>query len=535
MTIKLYRVTVGSIVLLVVDLIWVLSSELTEYLYNDKKYNKPFFATYVKTSLFTLYLLAFILVKSWRQQCRQWLRSAKLGDAVAPEDFNLSATADGYSLTTATSLSAEQPLYSILDSSGDHINDESIDDVDSSISSNDCKTSDYWSERVLSDPIWVPIKFNSDNSCLNSERSSGTEGTESESDPNKKSPMNRKSNGSQKSVRFSKLTEVRQLSQSQADEALLARLSYQATLRAHEAALRASCQQQNKLSIGETVKLSLMFSGLWFAANWSYQLALKYSEAGLVNLLSSTSSLFTILLSPVFPSNSSSDNFSLTKLVSVIISVGSVAFITIAQSKMDTMEYIPVGALWALSGAFFYASYIVLLRYKVSNEDHLDIPIFFGFVGLFSLIFLWPAFFILHYCQLEVFQWPNCEQLLILLVNGLLGTVLSEFLWLWACFLTSSLLASLSVSLTIPLTILFDVILKGVSYPRLFFVGTIPLYLSFFTITLLSHYDNWDPLASFLMRLVRHSVLRKPVVRLTDPLYSEQTQSLINDSNNSSA
>ncbi len=77
---------------------------------------------------------------------------------------------------------------------------------------------------------------------------------------------------------------------------------------------------------------------------------------------------------------------------------------------------------------------------------------------------------------------------------------------------------------------MFDVFLKGIAYPRLFFVGTIPLYLSFFAITLLSHYDNWDPIASMLMRLVRHSVLRRPMVRVRDTLYSEQTQSLINES-----
>ncbi|CAG2164995.1 unnamed protein product [Oppiella nova] len=104
-----------------------------------------------------------------------------------------------------------------------------------------------------------------------------------------------------------------------------------------------------------------------------------------------------------------------------------------------------------------------------------------------------------------------------------------------ACFLTSSLLASLSVSLTIPLTILMDGLLRGVSYPRMFFLGTIPLYLSFVAISVLSHYDSWDPLAELLLRLVRHSVLRKPVIRGSDPLYSEQSQSLIGDQNNSSA
>jgi len=166
----------------------------------------------------------------------------------------------------------------------------------------------------------------------------------------------------------------------------------------------------------------------------SYQLGLKYSEAGLVNVLSSTSSLFTILLSSIFPSNSTADKFSLTKLIAVVISVGSVATISTAESRLENISYIPIGGLWALCGAFFYAAYIVMLRHKVDNEDSIDIPMFFGFVGLFSFLLLWPAFFILHYSQLEVFQWPNIEQWCIILVNGLIGTVLSELLWLWGCF-----------------------------------------------------------------------------------------------------
>jgi solute carrier family 35 protein F5 len=47
----------------------------------------------------------------------------------------------------------------------------------------------------------------------------------------------------------------------------------------------------------------------------------------------------------------------------------------------------------ALFGAFFYSSYIVLLRRKVNHEDNMDAPMFFGFVGLFNAIFLWPGYF----------------------------------------------------------------------------------------------------------------------------------------------
>jgi hypothetical protein len=47
-----------------------------------------------------------------------------------------------------------------------------------------------------------------------------------------------------------------------------------------------------------------------------------------------------------------------------------------------------------------------------------------------------------------------------MVVNGLIGTVLSELLWLLGCFYTSSLVATLAISLTIPLTMLADVLVK---------------------------------------------------------------------------
>jgi drug/metabolite transporter (DMT)-like permease len=45
----------------------------------------------------------------------------------------------------------------------------------------------------------------------------------------------------------------------------------------------------------------------------------------------------------------------------------------------------------ALFGAFFYSSYTVLLRRKVNHEDNMDAPMFFGFVGLFNAVLLWPG------------------------------------------------------------------------------------------------------------------------------------------------
>ena len=62
------------------------------------------------------------------------------------------------------------------------------------------------------------------------------------------------------------------------------------------------------------------------------------------------------------------------------------------------------------------------------NPNEPSLP---GFVGLFNLLLLWPGFLVLHYTGFESFELPSQLVWTYILINGLIGTVLSEFLWLW--------------------------------------------------------------------------------------------------------
>ncbi|OWF51586.1 solute carrier family 35 member F5-like isoform X1 [Mizuhopecten yessoensis] len=441
------RLVLGIVVLLIVDLIWVASAELTEYLFKRKHFNKPFFTTYSKTSMFVLYLVGFIVWEPWRYQC-------KYGNVKA----NSTPPADG-----------------------------------SSVGNSDADT--------LSEPVFIPIKFD--------DKASGTESDDSAANHT----LNR-------SVRFSKVSEVRQLSETYAEEAVIARLSYSASLRAEEARLRA----MSKLTIKQVAKMAFLFCLMWFFGNYAYQLALLDTEAGVVNVLSSTSGLFTLVCAAIYPS-SGADRFTLSKLVTVLISIGGIVMVCLSDKELDTN--IPVGALWALCGAMLYALYLVSLRRRVDHEDKLDIPMFFGFVGLFCMLLLWPGFFMLHFSGSEDFEWPNGEQWLYIVLNGIIGTVLSEFLWLWGCFLTSSLIGTLSLSLTIPLTMMADIVIKGVNYTWMFHVGTIPVFVAFFGVTFLTHYENWDPVLIGCRKLLHCICRRRPVLPRVRDMDREQTESLI--------
>ena len=53
-----------------------------------------------------------------------------------------------------------------------------------------------------------------------------------------------------------------------------------------------------------------------------------------------------------------------------------------------------------------YGVYAVVMKKRVGNEDRVNMPLFFGFVGVFNLILLWPGFVVLHFTGIETFELP---------------------------------------------------------------------------------------------------------------------------------
>ncbi|XP_053132387.1 solute carrier family 35 member F5 isoform X4 [Hemicordylus capensis] len=314
------RMALGIVILLLVDVIWVASSELSSYVFTT--YKKPFFSTFAKTSMFVLYLLGFLVWKPWRQQCTRGLRGRHAA---------FFADAEGYFTACAT---------------------------DNTVNSS------------LSEPLYVPVKFHD----LPNEKSNSTN-NDTEKPPKK--PR----------VRFSNIMEIRQLPSSHALEAKLSRMSYP-TVKEQDSILKAV----GKLTASQVAKISFFFCFVWFLANFSYQEALSETRVAIVNILSSTSGLFTLILAAVFPSNSG-DRFTLSKLLTVVLSIGGVVLVNLSGSEKTD----GIGSLWSLGGAMLYAIYIVMIKRKVDREDKLDIPMFFG--PIFLVIFCRGnscIFFIFH-------------------------------------------------------------------------------------------------------------------------------------------
>ncbi|KAG6461577.1 hypothetical protein O3G_MSEX012718 [Manduca sexta] len=60
----------GVFILLLAVVLWVVSSEMTKYLYIEKNLERPFLVTYVRSSLLFIYLIVLCFSPPTRDPCR---------------------------------------------------------------------------------------------------------------------------------------------------------------------------------------------------------------------------------------------------------------------------------------------------------------------------------------------------------------------------------------------------------------------------------------------------------------------------------
>lgn len=66
-----------------------------------------------------------------------------------------------------------------------------------------------------------------------------------------------------------------------------------------------------------------------------------------------------------------------------------------------------IGDGLALLSAIFYALYVILLKVRIKEESRIDMQLFFGFVGLFNVLMLWPIGLLLHFTGAEPLEFPH--------------------------------------------------------------------------------------------------------------------------------
>ncbi|KAK1439284.1 hypothetical protein QVD17_05100 [Tagetes erecta] len=212
-------------------------------------------------------------------------------------------------------------------------------------------------------------------------------------------------------------------------------------------------------------KVSLLICPFWFFAQLSFNLSLKYTTVTSNTILSSSSSLFTFLVSLIFLG----EKFTWIKLSSVLLCMGGTIIVSLGDSETATTATASnpaLGDILALISSAFYAIYITLIRKKLPDEDNDDdktgkvsMAQFLGFLGLFNLLIFSPIALILHFADIKSFHTLTLKQLGLIVGKGLLDNVLSDYLWAKAVLLTTTTVATAGLTIQVPLAAIVDTVI----------------------------------------------------------------------------
>ncbi|KAK8466576.1 hypothetical protein PHAVU_008G125000 [Phaseolus vulgaris] len=239
--------------------------------------------------------------------------------------------------------------------------------------------------------------------------------------------------------------------------------------------------EKGRWSRCRVAKVSLLICPVWFLAQLTFNLSLKYTTVTSNTILSSASSLFTFLVSLAFLG----ERFTWLKLFSVLLCMGGTIIVSLgdSQSGLGTIASNPLlGDISALLSAGLYAVYITLIGMKLPDNDgksgEASTALFLGYLGLFNVFIFLPFALILNFTKMENFGTLTWKQLGLIIGKGLLDNVLSDYLWAKAVLLTSTTVATAGLTIQVPLAAIVDT-LTGNAPRFMDYLGAIAVMIGF--------------------------------------------------------
>lgn len=112
------------------------------------------------------------------------------------------------------------------------------------------------------------------------------------------------------------------------------------------------------------------------------------------------------------------EKFTIRKLLGVFASLVGIVMISrvdVSGSSDENRGSFPhkspgeiaLGDIMAAVSAILYGVYTIVMKKRVGDESRVNMPLFFGLVGLINAFMLWPGFLILHFTGFETFALPE--------------------------------------------------------------------------------------------------------------------------------
>ncbi|CAJ0956562.1 unnamed protein product, partial [Mesorhabditis belari] len=378
---KMSRRMIGLLLLFFVNILWVLSSELLRYIFIEEGFKRPFFVSWLKNCMLSVYLLRYLFSN---------------GNPERPSE----------------------KAYKIL-----------MEDLD---------------ENSLTTEGFETMTSSDNDSAIEENRSTT------------------------RSVRFAPHREVRRMPDGEANEARAARRPFDPT----------ECTISCSWTIQRHIRWTLLFfAPMWLVCSFTFQTALAFTSVADLNLISSSSSLFVLVFAICIPVEG--QRFTLLKAFLVGLNLAGVALVS--EYSMPFW-----GAIFAQISAISYALYLTAYARYQWKYGTLNIDLMFGTIGLMAVLVGSPMLFVMDSLKIEpLYPLPNGTQVGSILVAGVFGTMLADYLWLLGAGMTDSLSASLSMTLSIPFSFIADAGLRGKTPSAIELIAALPIVISFIGAALL--------------------------------------------------